>query len=163
MVTADKVNVKRWVIGMVAGAIVFSMAVPAYADTAAGLSPRQGRVSMVEKLVEDNVISQATGEAIETYLKAGQKERKADAVGEQGGFLADAVSDGIIDQATADKLQEYMTSRMGERRMAQDGSERDKNGKGTGIWEDLLSEGVITQSEYDSIAAAMPEQTLSAE
>lgn len=158
---SSKVNMKRWSIGIMTGAAILAAAAPAYADTTASAVSAAGaprHESVVEKLVEEGTISQSTYEAIQSYMEANRPANH----GADGtdGFLSGAVTEGIISQETADQLKAYIESRMQERQSLDD-SETGRKGRGgsrTEMWDNMLSAGVITQSEYDSIIAAMPQR-----
>lgn len=143
-------GMKRYSAGILTAAALLVTAVPVYAETA---RPEKGinKANQIETLVENGTISQSTYESIQSYWTANQPE-------ERTGFLSEAVTDGIIDQETADKLQEYMQNKSAAREEAGDDTASAGKGRHENMWSTMLSEGIITQDEYDAIIASVPQR-----
>lgn len=159
--TKTKRGLKKSMAGILTGAALLAIALPVYADTAARPERGMRGGNMIESLVENGTISQSTYEAIETYMASSRPEAgdESEAPDRSGtGFLTEAVTDGIIDQAAADRLEEYMKTKMESRKTTDDSTARAVKEHHTNLWDSLLSDGVITQSEYDAIIAAMPQR-----
>lgn len=148
---------KRWATGIIAGSALMIAALPVYAETASQSGKAMPRGTHIEQLVENGTISQTTFESIQNYMEANQPAEAS----KRGNFLSEAVTDGIINQETADKLQEYMDNKRNKENPAEgERTGMNKNNR-TDMWSSLLSEGIITQEEYDAIVAGvkMPRNT----
>ncbi|MDR3091015.1 MAG: hypothetical protein LBU36_02285 [Clostridiales bacterium] len=100
-----------------------------------------------KQLVSDGVISQATADKVETYLKDQKGETSGGSkTARKAGLYADMVSAGVLTQAEADAIKAAQEAKLAKFQANIDANRPDPFAK-------LVSGGVITQAEADSIKA----------
>lgn len=122
-------------------------------DTAAPKDKTTDKVNMLDSLLAAKIITQSDYDALKAAMTTASESTKTkDKVKSENRFSG-FVTDGVISQETADAIKTYMEANRPSKPQGTEVKQRiDKLAK-------MLEVGVITQSEYDAIKAAMPERS----
>lgn len=114
--------------------------------------------SLFNEMVTSGIISQEQADAATAKYATKSSSKKREKMD-----LSSLVTNGVIDQATLDKMTSFMESEKTKKdSLTQEEKQalKEANG-GSGIFSKMVTEGIITQEQYDAIKAALPQKDLS--